>query len=252
MRTAICFAGHLRNFDNEVIYQSNQENLLNPLRELGEVDIFFSTWDKLNTQQCFSVYDRKINIEIIDKPVDVAKLQILQSLYKPVAVEVESFEDCYDFLNSINYIGLEVNKPTPGYNGMLSLVPQLYKVYKANLLKKKAEDSLNLKYDMVIRFRPDWIVKNKWPESFCLKENALYIPAGYVERSQTVEDHFAYGHSDAMDIYSDLYSNLKEMFNLGIPDPANIKFLYHYLKKHKINVSHFDLDFQSFRDDRKI
>jgi hypothetical protein len=240
MRAAVCFAGHLRRFDNAIIYNSIQEKLLAPLREVADVDIFFSTWDKLNTQHCWSIHS-DVNTELIDKPVDTAKVC---ELYNPVIIEIESFEKCYDFLSSKNYIGFDVDRPMPGYNGMLSLVPQAYKVYRANLLRLNHQTSLGITYDLIIRYRPDYFVQEKADFSR-LEANTLYIPGAYVHSSQTIEDLFACGNDELMNIYCNLYLDLKRMFTL-ISDFSAVKFYYRYLGEKNIKLGDFNLYFQRY------
>lgn len=242
MNIAVCFAGHLRNFDNETIYNSIQENLLKPLKLLGKVDIFFSTWDKLNTQQCFSVYNGVSN-DLVDKPIDIGQLC---KLYNPVAIDIENFEQCYEFLSAKHYIGFNIDRPTQNYYGMLSLIPQAYKVYRANLLRLNHQKSLGITYDLIIRYRPDWLV-NKRGDFSHLEKDTLYIPGGYVDHVRLVEDYFACGNSKNMTFYSSLYLNLKEMFTLGVPDPSAVKFLYIFLKSANIKVLNLDLELQRYQ-----
>jgi hypothetical protein len=84
-----------------------------------------------------------------------------------------------------------------------SLEKMCWGIYTANQLKSKYEQLNGFKYDFVIRCRPDLIIHNPLE----LKPNDIFIPIGWDHRGG-YNDTFAYGSSEQIDWYAELYNNL--------------------------------------------
>jgi hypothetical protein len=84
-----------------------------------------------------------------------------------------------------------------------SLEKMYWGIYSANRLKSKYEQENGFKYDFVIRCRPDLVIYNPLE----LKSNDMFIPIGWDHRGG-YNDTFAYGSSEQMDFYSNLYNKL--------------------------------------------
>ena len=84
-----------------------------------------------------------------------------------------------------------------------SLEKMWWGINSANRLKLNYEQQNGFKYDFVIRCRPDLIIHNPLE----LKPNDIFIPIGWDHRSG-YNDTFAYGSSEQIDWYAELYNNL--------------------------------------------
>jgi len=80
-------------------------------------------------------------------------------------------------------------------------IKMLYKIWRANEIKKNLEKQLDTKFDYVIRIRPDYSVKKI---NLSLEKNSIYIPSAK-EKHSFLEDTFAMGSSKAIDYYCELF-----------------------------------------------
>lgn len=85
-----------------------------------------------------------------------------------------------------------------------SCVNMFYKIFRCNELKKQHENKHNFKYDIVVRLRPDTNF-NK-PVIFSEDKDKIFIPHEF--NWGGVCDQFAYGPSDLMDKFCDLFPNI--------------------------------------------
>lgn len=86
-----------------------------------------------------------------------------------------------------------------------SLEKMWWGIYTANQLKCKYEEENGFKYDFVIRCRPDLVIHTPLE----LKGNDIYIPMGWDHRGG-INDTFAFGPSDAINHYCNLYNKLHQ------------------------------------------
>ena len=92
-----------------------------------------------------------------------------------------------------------------------SCVNMFYKIFRCNELKKQHENKHNFKYDIVVRLRPDTNF-NK-PVIFSEDKDKIFIPNNCDWGG--VCDQFAYGPSDLMDKFCDLFPNIKKYVEEG-------------------------------------
>jgi hypothetical protein len=85
-----------------------------------------------------------------------------------------------------------------------SCVNMFYKIFRCNELKKQHENKHNFKYDIVVRLRPDTNF-NK-PVIFSEDKDKIFIPHEFNWGGAC--DQFAYGPSDLMDKFCDLFPNI--------------------------------------------
>ena len=110
----------------------------------------------------------------------------------------------------------------------------LYSIWKSNQLKKDYENENNIVFDRVIRMRFDSDFEGKELNLKKLPE-CLNIPKGE-DWCGGVNDQFALGTSQLMDIYSDLYNNLT---NMGAIDYHPESILRDYLNSMQIKLNRF-------------
>tara|TARA_R100000664_G_C2759374_1_gene149070 strand:- start:3857 stop:4504 length:648 start_codon:yes stop_codon:yes gene_type:complete len=107
-----------------------------------------------------------------------------------------------------------------------------YSVYKANLLKKEFESSNGFLYDVVIRARMDFLLKETISEyelrDVIINNKTVYVGTNLHHKGRSsermnwsysgrygVEDQLAFGSSKAMDKYSDCYLDRVGMQSIG-------------------------------------
>ena len=154
MRIAVCLSGYLR------CYKFLEENFkllfLRELRKLGSVDIFISTWDKLNSKSCCSVHRNTVP-EVQYGDFDFYDVH---RAYEPVDCVIGSYEEIKQkFLisNFVKDVGLKTLLPDIHDDGVLYGLAQYYHRKAVNDLKQNYEAESGFKYDIVIAMRPDLI-----------------------------------------------------------------------------------------------
>ena len=114
-----------------------------------------------------------------------------------------------------------------------------FKFYKLNELKKINENENKLKYDLVIKFRPDLNIISD--DIFNFSENVITIPKeSLIDKKKLINpndkylcDILAYGSSLLMDNYFSIFNNLELLINdYGYVSET---ILYHHLTNNKIN-----------------
>ena len=118
-RIALCFSGKLGEW--EVCARSIRDNIINPLKP----DIFLSTWDNED-------------------------YQYFDNYYKPKRINILNYEESKPAI--ANLISDCPQNISPG------LLPMLYNMHSCNRLCDNYSKSNKIKYDLVIRLRPDILV----------------------------------------------------------------------------------------------
>jgi len=202
MRSCICISGLSRTYKQT--FPNFKKNVLQPLKELGEVSIFISIWDT-----------KEINIlnpnyQSFEDPTDVNDII---SKYKPTGIEIESFkkfQDCFLLKNWTDNPPLN-NKTVK--HGILTASPAQYLVLRANKLKKRYEKLTKTNYDLVIRTRFDVEIDKLRPLEFDLnKLNCLY------DHDNLIGDYFYAANSQNMNNIANLFNNYSSLLNLPNTD----------------------------------
>lgn len=90
-------------------------------------------------------------------------------------------------------------------------INMFYKIMKCNQLKTQYENENNFKYDTVVRLRTDSHFRE--PVIFSEVKDTIFIPNNLDFGG--VCDQFAYGSSDLMNAFCDLFPNIKRYFDEG-------------------------------------
>jgi hypothetical protein len=128
-----------------------------------------------------------------------------------------------------------------------NMIYMFKRIYLADKLRRQFEKENNFKYDVVIRLRPDLLLKDFIPEKIInnIQENSLYIPIQYKgdiwwSNINGPTDMIAIGDSDTMKIYCDCYKNME---NLDVDTcPGEKIIVNHYMDLIK-NVYTFKMGF---------
>lgn len=192
----------------------------------------------------FNINFPKIKSTIIDQFDDV-------DIYFHITSNEES-EDKYlnntkhlDFIfNTVKPTAILYEKDNPNYNNTYNL---WYKFHRLNTLKTHHEKSNHFQYDLVIKIRPDMSINNTI--DFTIEPNTIYIPSdSKIDQHKLTNtndpyicDIFAYGDSNTMNKYFDIYLELDTLTKKY----GNVSetLLYYYLKNNKINTKIIDLDY---------
>jgi uridine kinase len=120
------------------------------------------------------------------------------------------------------------------------------KFFKLNILKNLNES--NKKYDLVIKYRPDLNIISE--DIFKkIKSDVIYIPKDSKididklknKKDKYLCDIFAYGSSDVMNLYFDLYKNIDKLIEKYGNVPETI--LYNYLNDNNIKYELIDINY---------
>ena len=111
-----------------------------------------------------------------------------------------------------------------------------YSIYKANQLKKQYEEEHNIEFDWVIRMRTDSDFHYDILDMNSLTEE-LNIPSGEDWAENSINDQFAIGTSQAIDLYSSLYCNFH--YNQSVKYYPE-RILYSHLKNMNLTVNRID------------
>lgn len=133
--------------------------------------------------------------------------------------------------------------------GINNVINRWGKLYKLNKLKKIREDATNKKYDLVIKYRPDLSIKSKDVFDVYNQSKVIYIPNNSkidkIKLTNPTDGHLcdalAFGDSESMDTYFDIYNNLNELTkNYAV---ASETILFNYLTINNVNYKLIDIDY---------
>ena len=219
-RIAVCLSGNLRSFKN--CFNSLKTYLLDKYN----CDVFISTWD------------------FIDNPGDNSHnktqsiLNDIKTCYSPKKIEI---------LNQIANMGEKYRKYIIE-NGRSpnAMTGMFYLIYKADQLRQNFETQNNFKYDVVVRVRPDLLLK----ENINIPNdvNGVYIPN--FGHWIGINDQFAFGDRDSMKEYANLYNCLDNICDkIDFRPESLLKF---HLLNNKINIKTFNTHFVLLRTNGSI
>jgi hypothetical protein len=218
MKVAVCFSGTSRTPDNGL-------ESLKLILPNDNIKVFGHTWINLANEKNYvnSNLDvnRGSNFELLEK---FNFETLLVENYKTKKIH---FQKMYDFFS------FKLHDSPPRTD--LGIISMFYSIYQSNYLKRKYELSNKMKFDKVIRIRFDSDFENK---NLDLKTilGDLSIPSGN-DWCGGLNDQFAIGSSESMDIYCDLYNSFSMIKH--VPYHAE-SMLGEYLKIRNVQISRFD------------
>lgn len=185
MKIALSYSGFIRSFSKAF------DNHLNTVIQDFDCDIYCHMWDSFGFGRIGEIYDSRY-----DK-ISMYEIDNLLSKIKPTKFIFEKYEEFEPKLDDL----LKNNvKEFPFCKNVLSMH---YKIYQSNDLILKS----NIKYDIVIRLRPDHFLNQKINFKK-IHENSIYTSLTPSRNNGGgVNDQFAYGNLDSMKKYSNLYNN---------------------------------------------
>jgi hypothetical protein len=213
MMIAVCLSGSIKNTKSiEYIEKLSNKHL---------VYIFIHTWNISNLDEFNSTLWSKSN---------TLELENI-NLFNPKKILIEDFSDRQILLQNLFNAADFKNKARHD----IGTVSMYYSIFKSNELKKEYEKENNITFDCVIRSRFDSdIISELEIESYDLSK--VNIPIG--KDWGGLNDQFAFGNSDSMDIYSDLINNLSSVNSLYHPETM----LQNYITLKNLNINRCVLD----------
>jgi len=195
MNIAFCISGHMRGY---LRMKPNFDKFKQHISKFGTVDVFVSTWDKQTSTGCWSENN---NHQDLSKQTIPITMRDVEGNYNTTAISVFD-NDFYSSVDSpiknniITEYSLHNDRNEWSYNGTVHGMKQMFLVYQSMVLKKHAEFSKQIKYDLVFRIRPDYLFKLDYIQELPLdiNENTLYCYA-----NSSIDDQFYYGSSFTMD-----------------------------------------------------
>ncbi len=207
MKVALLISGYLRTLKHNI--PNIQEKI---------IDAFDNVDTYIHITSSESISDKYYN-----KGNSIDDIEFIEERLKPVVILKEN-----------NYKFAVNSQENNVYNTW-------FKYYKLNNLKKLNENVLG-KYDLVIKYRPDLNIASS--DIFTnILDTSIHIPAESLidknklknEYDPAICDIFAYGSSDLMDRYFDIFSNLECLISKH--GYVSETLLYYYLNEQNILYS---------------
>jgi hypothetical protein len=225
-KIAICFSGDLRTFD--ICVDNIISNIIKPLKEDFDVDIFISTWKNGNNS------------------IDNFKNKL-----SPVIIDEEDRKDEYFITNysTDNYKKDRLMCPSTPYNS----ASMWYKVLKTKELYTEYSKNNNFEYSCVFRLRPDIIYTQKLDTKLvyeAINNNCLYMSNSerpYQSVTFNLLDTFVFGRLEAMNIFNETFLHIKQ-FNLNNIVCSIEGYLNEQIKN--VELKRFDFSHSIQRHDR--
>jgi hypothetical protein len=218
MRIALLFSGQPRFIKDS--YPLFKKNLL----DLNvEVDVFaFFWWDESNVGQYQTDYSIRKDDPRKWTKWNADSLETFTNRYAPVKMVTEKEFD-YASVNQDIYNTPFARETVSMYNSYL----------RVSQIKQDYEKQQDFKYDWVIRSRTDFGL-NKKLEFEKMDNSKLYIVDGGIPtmNNRAFDCNFAFGNSENMDTYCDLFLNLENyVLREGAGPLSGEPLLYHHLYK---------------------
>ena len=225
MRTALCLSGQIRSFD------LTKQNLLEHIIQPNNCDVFCHFWYK-STKEKYKVFYRNEDGKIVE--------HFDTEAYGSYGDE--NLQDTIDFLNAKLFL---LEEPHFQANPK----SMFYSIWKCNQLKSNYELRHGFIYDVVVRARSDLIYSHAFEFPKC-EENTIHVKNRPVpNKLLSVNDWFAYGNSNSMDIYSQPFSEYEETQRIEELCPEEL--LKKHLDNNNIQTSISGVDFHIVRADGK-
>ena len=189
-----------------------------------QFDFFIDTWDLL---------DWRSSLGPLEKPdkLSFKNLMSTMGLYNPTQIRIQKNLD-FDTSEYVRYVKQgDVKKNSRGEH----ILGMYYKILKANALKAVHEVELRFRYDLVIRHRTDFGLKDPLVITDDLVEkcqSTIFVAQPYNKMPSWRTDVFALSSSKNMDYYSSLFARMDDLVHQNQIFRPEI-LLYHHLEQPK-------------------
>lgn len=230
MKLAVCLSGHYRTHD--ITFSNWYEKLYSKY----DCDVFFHTWNVNGSR--IGVLNDEISIEDLT-PLEYTDEQ-LKEKFKFTDVVIESYGDLHGmFLIASSVVRERRSQMFELQNRrVVHLYSMWYKALKCFELMENYANKNNIKYDLVIKSRPDLSIFDSTIQTtyqfehlspFNLNDldfSKVTIPL--FNKSNELHDYFAIGTMELMRKYNQLYNNMEQLSNtISLSDFLNPHTLLH-------------------------
>lgn len=210
MKIALLVCGQMRTFDHPKVL-----GYLNQLIQKLNCDVFLSTW----TNRGISVWSEhalkdqlSIQTEEKNKSINASHLDLISNIKKYKIDNYDRFidEKCTDEIKS-----LLIQSSDNLYYSKATSIPSLYKLYSSYQLMKKYEKENNIKYDIVIKTRPDFLHVHTDIEKYFDKvdDTLFHINIDITFCPNRVYEMFLLSSSKNMKVVCDSWINFNQLVN---------------------------------------
>lgn len=242
MKVALCLSGHLRTFRNTA--KSLKDNIIDPLN----CDVFIHTWDVLGSPTGKNPGD--VNNQ------DTQIIDIMPEIYDLLNPTLISIERQKDKLEELKFKTRDIIIPIDEKQFIMQHIglhiSMFYSLYMSNNIRKEYEEENQIKYDMIIRCRPDIFLKTKLNLSMFPDKNKIYVPeiATYVENG--INDQMAIGYADVMEYYFNIYNDVENYYRYHYSTVRPEVIIKYYLNKYNIITEEKPINYDIYRLDGGI
>lgn len=218
-KIAVCISGGIK-------FHEKGLATIQKLSSIHDVKVFIHTWNIKDV----SIYDKNSWHGSLVSRGNVSKISDVLEQYPVERIIIDDFETKrIHFENLLKECSSNLIFTDRKDIGILSM---FYSIWKSNQIKNDANSEIGEAFDCVIRMRFDSDLKSI--ENFDisnLQDNNVCIPAG--QDWNGLNDQFAYGTTNAMNVYSSLILNFRNFRNCNYNPEVLLK---NYLRAAKINV----------------
>lgn len=241
MKIALLICGQMRTFDHPKVI-----NYLNEFIEKFNCDVFLSTWNNRGIS-VWSEHALKnqlhIQTEEKNKLINISHLDLISNIKKYKIDDYYQFieKKCTDEMKSL------LNQSSDNlYYSKATSIPSLYKLYSAYQLLEEYEIKNNLKYDIVIKTRPDFLHVHTDIEKYFDKidDTLFHINTGISYCPDRVYEMFLLSSSKNMKIVCESWLNFGQLiqtdFSLHMSRLDACRLVYSQCVLNNINIDTFD------------
>lgn len=225
MKIALCFSGHSRTHLDT--YSGWYQHLLSQY----DVDVFFHLWDTTGFR---NFYSDTTDSGVL--PGDyVTRNQF--DVWRPRDVAIDNYTVLEPYFQTIvdkwyterARLGLrDIDRPVAN-------AAMYYKWYVCNEMKRRAEEERGIKYDIVIRTRPDVDLLSPLPINIFVDTTKVWIPKVGSWATDEVSDYITIGTSEQIDTWCNIFLELDEKYKRALSEGDFTRCLY----PHKLFYYHF-------------
>lgn len=129
-----------------------------------------------------------------------------------------------------------------------NIISMFYSIDKANKLKKEYEEENNFKYDCVVRLRTDEYFLNPIGPLFSYNMSCINVLDEWAHLDYGINDHFAFGSSELMDLYLNVYDNFVELCESGAAVNPECILGFNANVKYKLPIEKHKWTYKLWRD----
>lgn len=224
---ALCISGQMRTYKK--CYGYLRENIIEPLNP----DIFIDTWKKPGGTT------KAGGITSDQTPVTE---KTLRRLYSPESFKIEPFKNEYFTEKDGVSVPTRLQEHTKHWKGN---IPMFYKMKGCNNMKSDYEEENGFTYDLVLKIRPDLVVREEIPKEVLRNPNILWHSECMINDGVQVSDKFAISSSENMDYYTSVWENLNEYWENPLGDGewkdvrVGERLMRHHMAQSSIEVQSF-------------